>query len=123
MRDALAPNEHTESPAVPQAAQDRTRSVALWCQKQLGVRTYAASRLTHSHSFNQIILPLTGTLYLETEAWSRDVTTLNVAIISADIEHTFYAMGDNRFIVIDVHGKAAMWDAARKQGVFQSDAS
>src|SRR5882757_1795498 len=121
--DALAPNERAESPAVPQAALDRTGRVALFGKQRLAVRTYAARPLTHSHSFNQIILPLTGTLHLETGAWSRDVTTRNVAIISADIEHAFSAMGDNRFIVIDVQGEAAIWQAARKQGVFQSDAS
>ena len=101
----------------------RSGTLAVNGLSQLAVRSYTSVRLTHRHDFNQVVLPLAGALHLETCGGSADVTNLNVAVISSEVEHAFYARQDNKLVVIDAYGDMPIWDLARHQVVFRLDAS
>lgn len=100
----------------------RSGTLAVNGLSQLVLRSCTSVRLTHRHDFNQVVLPLAGCLHIETRSGSSDVTNVNVAVISSDVEHAFYARQDNKLVVIDAYGDMPMWDLARRQVVFGLDA-
>src|SRR5262249_58159167 len=101
--------------SAPSASLARRGTLTVNGLSQLVLRSCTSIRLTHRHDFNQVVLPLAGCLHLETCSGSADVTNLNVAVISSDVEHAFYARQDNKLVVIDAYGDMPMWDLARRQ--------
>lgn len=83
----------------------------------LSLRSYASAQESHSHAHHQIVLPLEGSLEMETDIAGAAVDEATAAVITAGREHAFRARGENRFLVLDVprRGCAAtadLWAAA-----------
>ena len=64
-------------------------------------RTYNSKSETHSHDYNQLILPLEGELILKT---SRDniVDENHLMLLPTDCDHSYYSKDKNKFLVVDI---------------------
>ena len=69
---------------------------------QVSVRTYSGEQTSHRHEWDQIIVPLEGTLTLAVGAREGRVRRLAGGIVRGGERHAFAAKGTNRFVVIDV---------------------
>lgn len=69
-------------------------------------RTYSEVADTHDHAFAQLILPLTGTLFIETAQGHLAVDTSRLFFLPPSCRHTFYADDTNQFLVLDVPPQA-----------------
>jgi AraC-like DNA-binding protein len=67
----------------------------------LSLRSYDAQTLCHSHPFNQIVLPVEGTLEMEVGGKAGCVAGSQAALIAAGETHGCEAAGRNRFVVLD----------------------
>lgn len=65
-------------------------------------RTYLEVAHTHQHAYAQLILPLTGALFIETAANSIPLNEDRLFFLPPDCRHTFYAKDNNQFLVLDV---------------------
>jgi AraC-like DNA-binding protein len=65
-------------------------------------RTYSELACTHLHSYGQLILPLEGTLLIETSAYQFELDTAHLFFLPPDCLHTFYARYRNKFLVLDI---------------------
>lgn len=57
---------------------------------------------SHGHDFHQLILPISGNLFLEIEGEQLKVNNDVVAYVSASNKHSFIAEQENRFILANV---------------------
>lgn len=96
--------------------------------EQIELHSYAPCQMSHSHAFHQIILPLYGTLELETEIGCGFVGERAFAVVTAGREHAYRAAGDNRFLTFNVQDEAfeateaqALWEAAARRLLFPID--
>lgn len=64
--------------------------------------SYGAQTLAHSHTFHQLVLPLSGALEIEIDGVAGRLARGTVASIAAGQTHAFSALGPNRFLVLDV---------------------
>lgn len=87
---------------------------------EIDVRSYQGAERCHRHDHHQVILPLEGRLYLETEQGTDSVDGRQGAIVAAGGYHAFAGRGNNRFLILDatVEGDPALWDAARRDSFF-----
>ncbi len=69
-------------------------------------RSYADVADTHDHPFAQLILPLSGTLFIETARHRLAVDTARLFFLPPHCLHTFYANDTNQFLVLDVPPQA-----------------
>jgi AraC-like DNA-binding protein len=66
-------------------------------------RTYSDVAYNHTHhSFAQLILPLRGTLFLETSFHQFELSDSHLFFLLPNIQHTFYAKNNNEFLVLDI---------------------
>lgn len=65
-------------------------------------RSYDFSPHTHSHSFGQLIIPLQGELYIETEANQYEIDKYHLFFLPPEDEHTFFSQRTNEFLVMDM---------------------
>ncbi len=65
-------------------------------------RIYVDKFNTHSHSFAQLILPLYGMLYIETNYKELMLDDEHLFLLPPDCEHTFKADKRNEFLVLDI---------------------
>ncbi|MBN9162568.1 MAG: helix-turn-helix domain-containing protein [Myxococcales bacterium] len=80
----------------------------------MSVRTYSGEQTSHRHEWDQIILPLEGTLTLAVGAREGRVRRLAGGLVRGGESHAFAAKGSNRFVVIDVDTQElSAVDAAR----------
>lgn len=56
----------------------------------------------HSHDFHQLILPISGDLYLEIEGKQAKANNGVVAYVTASNKHTFVAQHENRFLLANI---------------------
>jgi AraC-like DNA-binding protein len=68
----------------------------------LSLRSYGAGVLTHTHDFDQIVLPVLGRLDSRIGGSSGMLAPDRLAVISRGSLHSSRAHGANRFIVLDV---------------------
>jgi len=71
--------------------------------ESLSVRAYRPFEQTHSHQFNQIVLPLHGAIEIGIDDFRGPVSVGHCVIIKRDREHSFSAKKDARFLVADIH--------------------
>lgn len=65
-------------------------------------RTYPDITDTHTHSYAQLMLPLRGKLYIETDYKKLTLDEDNLFFIPPVCEHTYTANSSNEFLVLDI---------------------
>ena len=65
-------------------------------------RTYSTEGCTHDHPFGQLIVPLTGSLVIETQIHQFELDETSIFFVPADCSHYFYANDTNEFLVLDI---------------------
>ncbi|NJR60129.1 MAG: helix-turn-helix transcriptional regulator [Cyanobacteria bacterium CRU_2_1] len=65
-------------------------------------RTYSDVANTHDHSFAQLILPLQGTLFINTTIHQLELNESRLFFLPPQCQHTFYARDTNEFLVLDI---------------------
>ena len=66
------------------------------------IRTYGDRANTHAHAFAQLILPLQGLLFIQTDAYDLKLEESRLFFLPPQCQHTFYAHQRNEFLVLDV---------------------
>lgn len=79
-------------------------------------RHYSAQHLTHSHDYPQLILPQQGSLKLEITGTLHQLTPEKGGVITPQTTHSFSALADNTFIVIDLYQYEA-WHVLLEQAI------
>lgn len=74
---------------------ERTQVV---CEK----RTYAEERLTHDHHYGQLLLPLQGSMQIQTSRQSLQLMTDQIFFLPPNCKHTFCARDRNECLVVDI---------------------
>ena len=82
-------------------------------------RTYSTTGYTHDHDFGQLILPLTGALFIETQTYQFELDDASVFFLPPSCTHHFYARGTNEFLVLDIPGRLVdtTFDRDRTHGI------
>lgn len=65
-------------------------------------RIYSARIDTHDHPFAQLILPLQGSLFIETSQHELELDDARLFFLPSGCQHTFYAKQTNEFLVLDI---------------------
>jgi AraC-like DNA-binding protein len=65
-------------------------------------RTYSDAACTHSHFFAQLILPLQGSLFIETSLHRCKLENSHLFFLPPNCQHNFYAQNTNEFLVLDI---------------------
>lgn len=65
-------------------------------------RVYTEVCYTHSHSHAQLLLPLQGTLCIETKYHHITLDHQHLFLLPPDHDHTFYSKDRNEFLVLDI---------------------
>jgi AraC-like DNA-binding protein len=68
---------------------------------KLSLRSYGDRVVTHAHDFQQIVLPVTGTLDQRIGSIAGSISLGQFAVIDRGEPHAFRASGRNRFVVLD----------------------
>lgn len=68
------------------------------CEK----RSYSNHMDTHSHGYNQLILPLDGQLNIRTKGHDLSLDSDHLFFLPPDCRHDFYADSTNQFLVVDI---------------------
>ncbi|SMF32086.1 AraC-type DNA-binding protein [Tistlia consotensis] len=94
--------------------------------ERVQLHCYSPRHDSHSHAYHQVILPLLGTLELETAIGGGTVGERDFAVVAAGHEHGFRGLGDNRFVTLDVPAPEAgaevpLWRAASRRLFFPID--
>lgn len=66
------------------------------------LRTYSNQPNTHKHGYSQLILPLNGSLAIETKAHQVTLDEDYLFFLPASVEHNFHAEATNSFLVVDM---------------------
>ncbi len=65
-------------------------------------RTYTTEGCTHDHAYSQLILPLTGTLSIQTQTHQFELNDSSIFFLPARCSHYFYAHSNNEFLTVDI---------------------
>ena len=65
-------------------------------------RTYTDVGYSHDHPFAQLIVPLTGALFIETQVHQFELDESSVFFVPPGCRHYFYARDTNEFLVLDI---------------------
>ncbi len=65
-------------------------------------RTYSDEACTHAHFFAQLILPLKGSLFIETSLHRFELDESRLFFLPPECQHNFYAQDKNEFLVLDI---------------------
>ena len=68
------------------------------CEK----RIYDDRFSTHSHLYGQLILPIKGKLYIETDCKKLEIDRKKIFFLPPDCEHMFKAQESNEFLTLDI---------------------
>jgi AraC-like DNA-binding protein len=66
------------------------------------IRSYGGHSNRTRHSFAQLVLPLDGSLELDIDGWGDKLKSGRVAFVDQNTDHAEYALGRNRFLVVDL---------------------
>ncbi len=69
---------------------------------RLSLRSYGTRMVTHTHDFNQLVFPVTGSMETRVGATAGEISCNSLAVIARGASHSFRGFGDNRFLVLDV---------------------
>ena len=65
-------------------------------------RTYSSGGCTHDHPFGQLIVPLMGSLFIETQVHQFELDETAIFFVPPKCSHYFYANDTNEFLVLDI---------------------
>lgn len=65
-------------------------------------RTYTSQACSHKHAFAQLILPLTGSLFIQTQTHQFELDESAIFFLPASCSHYFYARSTNEFLTLDI---------------------
>lgn len=65
-------------------------------------RTYSNLADTHEHEYAQLILPLQGSLFVQTDLHQIELNEQWLFLVPPHCPHTFYACDRNEFLVLDI---------------------
>ncbi|MCG8485565.1 MAG: AraC family transcriptional regulator [Clostridia bacterium] len=65
-------------------------------------KVYQQKMKTHTHSFGQLIIPIRGSLNIETDTMDSIIDENKLFFLSPSSEHTFYSKVRNEFLVLDI---------------------
>lgn len=71
-------------------------------QNKLSIRSYSSKPVSHSHPFNQLVLPLRGVINITVENFNGKVAPGEYVIVKRDQQHLFTANSEARFVVADM---------------------
>lgn len=77
-------------------------------------RTYSELAHTHHHVFAQLILPLQGTLFIETPLHDFELDDSRLFFVPPKCQHTFYAKSNNEFLMLDIPNFMLVDEQTRK---------
>ncbi len=66
------------------------------------MRTYTNEFDTHTHGYNQLIIPMQGELNIKTASHELSLKEDHIFLLPPDCKHDFYANQSNQFVVVDV---------------------
>ena len=69
----------------------------------LSIRSYNTKPVSHSHTYNQLVLPLRGVINISVEAFCGKVGPRECVIVRAHQQHLFKAEPEARFVVADMN--------------------
>jgi len=69
------------------------------------IRSYTNQSDTHEHGYNQLIVPLDGTLSIKTNQYDLNLDEDHIFLLPPSCRHDFYAHSTNKFIVVDIPEK------------------
>ena len=69
----------------------------------LSIRSYGTKPVSHSHSFNQLVLPLRGVIHIGVGYFRGKVAPGECVVVKSNEEHLFTADADARFVVADMN--------------------
>ncbi|OED44820.1 hypothetical protein AB833_00605 [Chromatiales bacterium (ex Bugula neritina AB1)] len=72
-------------------------------RETLSIRTYNPVIASHSHRFHQIVFPLNGTIEISLNGTNGSVSTGHCVIIQKNVQHSFIAKKEARFLVADLY--------------------
>jgi AraC-like DNA-binding protein len=65
-------------------------------------RTYSDRIDTHDHVYAQLLLPLQGSLFIQTASHQFELQPSHLFFLPPHCQHTFYANDRNQFLVLDI---------------------
>lgn len=65
-------------------------------------RIYSSKSDTHSHAYGQLILPIHGSLKIETNTKDLIIENKHLFFLPPDCKHTFSSNKNNEFLVLDI---------------------
>lgn len=68
----------------------------------LSIRSYSTKPTSHSHPFNQMVLPLRGVINIRVGSFNGKVSPGECVVVKTDEEHLFTAETEARFVVADM---------------------
>lgn len=68
----------------------------------ISIRSYSTKPVHHSHSFNQLVLPLRGVINICVGGFNGKVAPSECVVVKANEEHLFTADAEARFVVVDM---------------------
>lgn len=68
----------------------------------LSIRSYSTKPVSHSHQFNQLVLPLRGVINICVGNFNGKVAPSECVVVKANQEHLFTAETEARFVVVDM---------------------
>jgi len=71
-------------------------------QNKLSIRSYSSKPVSHTHPFNQLVLPLRGVINITVENFNGKVAPGECVIVKRDQQHLFTANSEARFVVADM---------------------
>ncbi|WP_413702274.1 AraC family transcriptional regulator [Psychromonas sp. KJ10-10] len=71
-------------------------------QNLLSIRSYSSKPVCHSHSFNQLVLPLRGVINIRVGDFNGKVAPGECVVVKASEAHLFTADSEARFVVADM---------------------
>jgi len=71
--------------------------------ESLSIRAYKPAVETHSHHFHQIVVPLRGSIEISLNEFVGAVAVGHCVIIQKNVDHSFKAKKQARFLVADLH--------------------
>lgn len=66
------------------------------------VRSYPDKCDTHIHPYAQLILPLEGSLFIQTDTDCFEQSKQRIFFLSPNCNHSFYSKNRNKFLVLDI---------------------
>jgi AraC-like DNA-binding protein len=68
----------------------------------LTVRSYSTHHATHDHGFNQLVIPIEGSLLIEVDGHERRLVVGQTAVVAQGAPHTQASSVANRSLILDI---------------------